>query len=76
MDKFIVNLSDRTFTEDQNSVLSKGLNFCPSPLEPNSGAVFSNGRTPRNWRRSGTTFFMPKMQFSNGRTPVPPQKVA
>ena len=37
MDKLVVNLSDKHFTKDQLSVLSKGLNFCPVPKEPKPG---------------------------------------
>ena len=32
--KFVVNLSDFTLNEYHHSVLSKGLNFCPTPGEP------------------------------------------
>ena len=37
MDKLVVNLSEQVFTSDQLSVLSKGLNFCPTPKDPNPG---------------------------------------
>jgi hypothetical protein len=33
----IVNLSDHVLTEDETSILSKGLNFSPTPGEPNIG---------------------------------------
>ena len=32
--KFVVNLSNFTLNEHHHSVLSKGLNFCPTPGEP------------------------------------------
>jgi hypothetical protein len=37
MDKTILNLSKYPLTQDQISVLSKGLNFCPTPSNPNPG---------------------------------------
>ena len=33
----VVNLSDITLTLDQTEILSKGLNFCPTPGLPNPG---------------------------------------
>ena len=39
MDKLVINLSDQILTPDQLSVLSKGLNFCPTPKEPNPGEL-------------------------------------
>ena len=38
-DKFVVNLSNVSLTKDQISVLSKGLNFCPSPGENDPGLL-------------------------------------
>ncbi len=35
----IVNLSDVVLTDDQISILSKGLTFCPSPGEPDMGEL-------------------------------------
>ena len=37
MDKLVVNLSDFDLTEDQRSLLSKGLKFCPTPQPLNPG---------------------------------------
>jgi hypothetical protein len=37
MEKFVLNLSQQVLTTDQISVLSKGLNFCPTPQAPNPG---------------------------------------
>ena len=37
MDKLVINVSDKSLTEDQLSVLSKGLNFCPTPDHSNPG---------------------------------------
>ena len=37
MDKTVLNLSKVALTQDQLSVLSKGLNFCPTPDEPDPG---------------------------------------
>ena len=37
MDKTVLNLSKLALTKDQYSVLSKGLNFCPTPDEPDPG---------------------------------------
>ena len=42
MDKFLLNLTDKVLTPDQISVLSKGLNFCPTPREPNPGDLRSD----------------------------------
>ena len=36
-DKLVVNLSSYSLTTDELSLLSKGLNFCPTPGEPNKG---------------------------------------
>ena len=38
----MVNLSDHTITESQTSVLNKGLNFCPTPREPDMGEISSD----------------------------------
>ena len=35
MDNFVLNLTDKILTEDQINVLSKGLNFCPTPKDTN-----------------------------------------
>ena len=35
--KFVVNLSEFKVTNDHLSLLSKSLNFCPTPDEPNPG---------------------------------------
>ena len=35
----VVNLSSKPLTDTQNSLLSKGLNFCPTPGEPNTGEI-------------------------------------
>ena len=35
----VVNLSDRPLTDTENKILNKGLNFCPTPGEPNMGDV-------------------------------------
>ena len=35
MDNLVINLSDYRLSPDQISKLSKGLNFCPKPGEPN-----------------------------------------
>jgi hypothetical protein len=37
MEKTVLNLSRTVLTEDQMSVLSKGLNFCPTPNDPDPG---------------------------------------
>jgi hypothetical protein len=37
MDKTVLNLSICALTKDQLSVLAKGLNFCPTPTEPDPG---------------------------------------
>ena len=37
--KYIVNLSDVCFTEDQVKVLHKGLKFCPTPGPPDRGNI-------------------------------------
>ena len=37
MEKLVVNLSDIPLTQDQLSLLAKGLNFCPTPSPPNPG---------------------------------------
>ena len=42
MDKFLINLTDKVLTPDQVSVLSKGLNFCPTPREPIPGDLRSD----------------------------------
>ena len=39
MDKLVVNLSGKTFIIDQLSLLTKGLNLCLVPTEPNPGAL-------------------------------------
>ena len=38
-DKEVVSLSCRKLTEDELSVLSKGLKFCPTPDTPDPGEV-------------------------------------
>ena len=35
----VINLSNYNLTEPELALLSKGLNFCPSPGEPNSGEL-------------------------------------
>jgi hypothetical protein len=35
--KFVINLSAHTLSPDEISVLSKGMNFCPTPGAPDSG---------------------------------------
>jgi hypothetical protein len=37
MEKTVLNLSSMVLTEDQMSVLSKGLNFSPTPQDPDEG---------------------------------------
>ena len=37
MEKTVLNLSKIELTKDQLAVLSKGLNFCPTPDEPDPG---------------------------------------
>ena len=39
MDKYVINLSKYTLTKGEISVLSRGLNFCPTPGEPNPGEL-------------------------------------
>ena len=39
VEKLVVNLSSHPLTEPQLSVLSKGLNFCPTPGEPDLGVT-------------------------------------
>ena len=34
---YVLNLTDKNLTDDEFIILFKGLNFCPSPKEPNSG---------------------------------------
>ena len=36
-DKFVINFSKHKLTKDEISVLSKGLNFCPTPGAPDPG---------------------------------------
>ena len=38
-DKLFVNLSSVPLSEEQRSVLSKGLSFCPTPGEPDKGVL-------------------------------------
>ena len=38
----VVNLSKHVLTVDELHLLSKGLNFCPTPLEPNPGELRSD----------------------------------
>ena len=38
-DNLVVNLSDHPLTTDQHCLLEKGLNFCPTPREPNLGDI-------------------------------------
>jgi hypothetical protein len=38
-DKEVVNLSSKVLTEDEKSILSKGLKFCPSPHTTDPGEV-------------------------------------
>ena len=38
-DSLVVNLSDYTLNEHEISILSKGMKFCPTPGEPNFGAL-------------------------------------
>ena len=35
----VVNLSNRTLNSTENNLLNKGLNFCPTPGEPNMGEI-------------------------------------
>ena len=35
--KFVLNLSNVSLNKDHISLLSKGLNFCPTPGEPDPG---------------------------------------
>ena len=35
LERSVINLSDQTLTEDELSILRKGLKFCPTPGEPN-----------------------------------------
>ena len=37
MDNLVINIGNMLLTPDQISILSKGLNFCPTPGEPSSG---------------------------------------
>ena len=39
---YIVNLSRRTLSADEESLLSKGLKFCPTPGSPNFGELRSD----------------------------------
>jgi hypothetical protein len=39
MDNRVVNLSDHILTEDEYSVLAKGLKFCPTPGHPDPGEL-------------------------------------
>ena len=39
MDKYVVNLSKYKLTKSEISVLSRGLNFCPTPDEPDPGQI-------------------------------------
>ena len=47
MEKLVVNLSDIPLTEDQLSLLAKGLSFCPTPSPPNPGDLDSIHRRLR-----------------------------
>ncbi|XP_064633637.1 uncharacterized protein LOC135491594 [Lineus longissimus] len=40
--EYVINLSDVTLTPSQTSLLSKGLNFCPTPGEPDFGELFKD----------------------------------
>ena len=42
MDKLVINLSDKKLTDDQLSLLSKGLNFCPIPQSSDPGDLRSD----------------------------------
>ena len=37
--KFVINLSKYKLTEDEFSILSKGINFCPTPGSPDPGEL-------------------------------------
>ena len=42
MDKYVINLSKYRLTDSEISVLSRGLNFCPTPEEPDPGQLRSD----------------------------------
>ena len=51
-DKLVVNLSSIPLSEEQRSVLSKGLSFCPTPGEPDKGVLREDlDRIHRDLRR-------------------------
>ena len=42
MDNLVINLSDHRLSPDLISILSKGLNFCPTPGEPRPGDLLAS----------------------------------
>ena len=56
MEKTVLNLSKTVLTKDQMSVLSKGLNFCPTPGESIQGEQRSDSDSLHNRLRLKSQF--------------------
>lgn len=67
--KLVVNLSSSPLSIDQTSVLAKGLNFCPTPGEPNLGDLKVDlDRLHRDLRRKAfglTKQLKPRIKIDN-----------
>ena len=61
MDKTVLNLSDIVLTDDQQSVLAKGLNFCPTPREPDPGQYKIDLDSLHRRLRLRSKFHVPEM---------------
>ncbi len=62
-ENLVLNLSDLILTDNQISIISRGLSFCPTPGEPDMGQIFLD--LERLFRRMRLTLFWAEDQPQN-----------
>ena len=67
--KLVVNLSKVKLSNDHISLLSNGLNFCPTPNEPNPG---QNGDELDNLHRRLRLAYHFRPELENSKSDFPP----